>query len=129
VAGSLARFLLRESAPSRAARRAITPRSPRHAPHRNVPCITAMGELTAPLATRQARRSVGERSQEPGRNAAHCPGRAPPASTVLRVRAARGRAFGAPLTLETSADPAGQTPRARPEARPEARAANLASKK
>ena len=36
-----------------------------------------------------------------------------------------GRTFGAPLTPETSADPAGLTARARPEARPEARAANL----
>jgi len=34
-------------------------------------------------------------------------GSAPPASTVLRVRATRGRACGALLTLETSADPAG----------------------
>jgi hypothetical protein len=34
-------------------------------------------------------------------------GSAPPASTVLRIRAVRGRACGAPLTLETSADPSG----------------------
>ncbi len=36
-----------------------------------------------------------------------------------------GRAYGAPLTLETSASPAGLTARARPEARPDRRAANL----
>jgi hypothetical protein len=48
-------------------------------------------------------------------------GLAPPASTVLHIRAARGRACGAPLTLETSASPAGLTARARPKARPEAR--------
>jgi hypothetical protein len=41
------------------------------------------------------------------------------------VRAARGRACGAPLTLETSPDPAGLTARARSEARPEMSAANL----
>ena len=52
-------------------------------------------------------------------------GLAPPASTVLRIRAPRGRACGAPLTPETSASPAGLTARARPEARPEACAANL----
>jgi len=36
-----------------------------------------------------------------------------------------GRASGAPLTLETTASPAGLTAGARPEARPKTRAANL----
>ena len=40
-------------------------------------------------------------------------------STVLRHSRYAGRTFGAPLTLETSAGPAGLTARARPEARPE----------
>src|SRR5262245_41929909 len=44
---------------------------------------------------------------------------------LLRIRAARGRACGAPLTPETSADPAGLTARARPKARPEGRAAGV----
>jgi hypothetical protein len=55
-------------------------------------------------------------------------GLAPPASTVLRIRAARGRACGAPLTLETSASPAGLTAWARPKARPRTRAATSAGR-
>ena len=63
-------------------------------------------------------------SQRPGRNAAHCPGWPLQPQRCFASRCA-GRACGAPLTLETSASPAGLTARARPEARPEARAANL----
>ena len=51
-------------------------------------------------------------------------GLAPPASTVLRIPL-RGTRLGAPLTLETSASPAGLTARARPKARPGRRAADL----
>lgn len=55
-----------------------------------------------------------------GRNAAHCPGEPLQPQTVLRSRCA-GRTCGAPLTLETSASPAGPTARASPYVR----AANL----
>jgi hypothetical protein len=65
-----------------------------------------------------------KRSLRPDRNAAHCPGRPLQPQRCFASRCA-GRACGAPLTLETSADPAGLTARARPEARPETRAANL----
>jgi hypothetical protein len=67
---------------------------------------------------------AGKMSQSSGRNAAHCPGRPLQPQRCFASRCA-GRACGAPLTLETSADPAGLTARARPEARPETRAANL----
>ena len=63
-------------------------------------------------------------SQPASRNAAHCPGWPLQPQRCSASRCA-GRAFGAPLTLETSASPAGLTARARPEARPETRAANL----
>ncbi len=63
-------------------------------------------------------------SQRPGRNGAHCPGWPLQPQRCFASRCA-GRACGAPLTLETSASPAGLTARARPEARPEERAANL----
>jgi hypothetical protein len=64
------------------------------------------------------------RSQAPGRNAAHCPGRPVQPQRCFASRCA-GHAFGVPLTPETSANPAGLTARARPKARPEAHAANL----
>jgi hypothetical protein len=67
---------------------------------------------------------AGRMSQPPGRNAAHCPGWPLQPQRCSASRCA-GRAYGAPLTLETSASPAGLTARARPEARPEACAANL----
>jgi len=59
-----------------------------------------------------------------GRDAAHCPGWPLQPQRCFASRCA-GRACGAPLTLETSASPAGLTARARPEARPSKRAANL----
>jgi hypothetical protein len=65
-------------------------------------------------------------SPRAGRNAAHCPGWPLQPQRCFASRCA-GRAFGAPLTLETSASPAGLTARARPEARPKKRAANLRS--
>ena len=61
-------------------------------------------------------------SQRRGRNAAHCPGWPLQPQRCFASRCA-GRAYGAPLTLETSASPAGLTARARPKARPEAHAA------
>ena len=67
---------------------------------------------------------VVKMSQSPGRNAAHCPGRSLQPQRCFASRYA-GRAFGAPLTPETSTGPAGLTARARPEARPYWRAANL----
>src|SRR5437867_989494 len=63
-------------------------------------------------------------AQPAGRNAAHCPGWPLQPQRCFASRCA-GRACGAPLTLETSASPAGLTARARPEARPEERATNL----
>ena len=77
---------------------------------------------TRPSALRHVHPSPGERSQVHGRNAAHCPGRLLQPQRCFASRCA-GRACGAPLTLETSADPAGLTARARPEARPGTRAA------
>ena len=56
-------------------------------------------------------------SQPPGRNAAHCPAWPLQPQRCSASRCA-GRACGAPLTLETSASPAGLTARARPKARP-----------
>ena len=67
---------------------------------------------------------AGRMSLPAGRNAAHCPGWLLQPQQCFASRCA-GRACGAPLTLETSASPAGLTARARPEARPEVRAANL----
>jgi len=63
-------------------------------------------------------------SRRPSRDAAHCPGWPLQPQRCFASRCA-GRAFGAPLTLETAASPAGLTARARPKARPEMRAANL----
>jgi uncharacterized protein with GYD domain len=81
-------------------------------------------ELAGPVVSREMPVAAWKiTAPVPERRAVY--GSAPPASTVLRIRAARGRACGAPLTPETSADPAGLTARARPEARPERRAANL----
>jgi hypothetical protein len=72
--GSLARFLQRESAPSRAAaRRADAPHRAATAPRRNAPWVPALRELAGPVVARQVCLSLGERSQVPGRNAAHCP--------------------------------------------------------
>jgi hypothetical protein len=65
-----------------------------------------------PSRSRRVRRSPGERSQPPERNAAHCPGR--PLQHL-----------GVPLSAGASADPARLTARARPEARPDRRTANL----
>jgi hypothetical protein len=53
-------------------------------------------------------------SQSPERNAAHCPGWPLQPQRCSASRCA-GRACGAPLTLETSASPAGLTARARPD--------------
>ena len=50
--------------------------------------------------------------------------RVAPSSLNGASHPATGHAYGAPLTLETSADPAGLTARARPKARPDPRAAN-----
>jgi hypothetical protein len=67
VGGSLARFLSRDSAPSRAAaRRAVTPHPAAPRARRNAPCMAALGELAGPIVARQARRPPGERSQGPG---------------------------------------------------------------
>jgi hypothetical protein len=64
----------------------------------------------------------GRMAQPPGRNAAHCLGWPLQPQRCFASRFA-GRACGAPLTLETSASPAGLTARARPKARPGTRAA------
>jgi hypothetical protein len=64
----------------------------------------------APIAVRMSQRS--------GWNAAHYPGWPLQPQRCFASRCA-GRACGAPLTLETSASPAGLTARARPKARPE----------
>ena len=64
----------------------------------------------------------------PSRNAAHCPDWPLQPQRCFASRWA-GRACGAPLTLATSASPAGLTARARPKARPGTRAASLRSRR
>jgi hypothetical protein len=91
---------------------------------RNGP-VSRDASRTRPRASCHERPSPSERSQVTGRNdAAHCPGRLLRPQRCFASRCA-GRACGAPLTLETSADPAGLTARAKPKARPDMRAANL----
>jgi hypothetical protein len=86
VVGSLARFLLRDGAPSRAAaRRADAPHRPLPAPRRNAPWVPALRELAGPVVTRQILRSPGEKSQLSGPERRALSGSAPPASTVLRI--------------------------------------------
>jgi hypothetical protein len=75
---------------------------------------------------------AGQRSQGPGRNAAHCPGRPLHPQGHLKILSNRSAkpapqkaSSGTTLARGASADPEGLTARARPEARPEARAANL----
>jgi hypothetical protein len=84
------------------------PPAPRPGHEHRVECASRREEITASGPVRRA-----------------LSGPVPPASTVLRIRAARGRACSAPLTPETSTGPAGLTARARPKARPGTRAANL----
>jgi hypothetical protein len=67
---------------------------------------------------------AGKMSERQGRNAAHCPGWPLQPQRCSASRCA-GRACGAPLTLETSASPAGLTARARPKGRPGMHTANL----
>ena len=90
-------------------------------PRRNVPRCDAMRSC---VRHRRVRRSPSERSAHRGGT-----------PRIVRVGSSSlnggwhpanaGRAFGAPWTPETSADPAGLTARARPQARPDRRAANL----
>jgi hypothetical protein len=96
---------------------------PQHRPRRNAPWV----KRSASWPGRSSRAQCADRrmkASSPGRNAAHCPGWPLQPQRCFASRYA-GRACGAPLTLETSASPAGLTARARPEARPRARAANL----
>ena len=87
------------------------------------PAAAPASTTTEPSASRWIRQSPEERHRHgSGTNALS--GLAPPAYGASPSRYA-GRAFGAPLTLETSASPAGLTARARPKARPVGRAANL----
>jgi hypothetical protein len=66
--GSLARFLQRDSAPSRAAARRADARHPAAAaPRRSAPWVPALRELAGLVVARQVRLSPGERSQVPGR--------------------------------------------------------------
>jgi len=97
----------------------------RHAP---MPCHTSRAR---PSRSRRVRRSPCERSQPPGRNATHCPGRPlhpqghPKILSTRSAKTAPQKASSGPtLARGASVDPAGLTARARPEARPEARAAN-----
>ena len=88
------------------------------------PAAAPASTTTRPSASRQICRSPGECHSGRYRNAAHCPYWPLQPQRCSASRCA-GRACGAPLTLETSASPAGLTARARPEARPDRRAANL----
>ena len=84
---------LRESAPSRGRcppRRYPAP-APR-APHRNAACMAAPGEHAEPVVVRRLRRSAGRKVTGTGPERRALSGSAPLASTVLRIRAARGLA-------------------------------------
>jgi len=75
VGGSLACFLLRESAPSRAAaRRAVTPHPPRRAPRRNAPWVMRSASWQADRLAPGVP-AAGRKVSTSGRNTAHCPGR------------------------------------------------------
>jgi hypothetical protein len=76
---------------------------------------------TEPSASRWIRQSPEERHRH-GSGTPRIVRAGPSSLMVLRIPL---RAFGPPLTLETSASPAGLTARARPKARPVGRAANL----
>jgi hypothetical protein len=117
VGGSLARFLLRDSAPSRAAaRRADAP--PEHAPRRNAPWVTRSragraGRLAPGVPV------AGRKGQLTGPERRALSGSAPPASRALPSVASPRRWAQAPtLDPGATADPAGLTARARPKARP-----------
>jgi hypothetical protein len=106
---------------------ATMPRTPpQQTPRRNAPWVTRSASLAGPVGTRHVRQPPDECHKHRGRNAAHCPGWPLQPQRCFASRCA-GRACGAPLTLETSASPAGLTARARPKARPYWRAANLRS--
>ena len=106
-------------------------RLPRHRPQRSPPSRPA----AVPARAGPGRRAHAEcadrrakRSQPPGRNAAHCPGRPLQRQghpKILSNRFAESDLRDPPLSAGASADPAGLTARARPEARPDKRAANL----
>jgi hypothetical protein len=68
-------------------------------PRRNVP-DAARRELVPAAMPAPGAPIAGRKSQGPGPERRALSGSAPPASTVLRIRAARGRAYGAPLTPE-----------------------------
>jgi hypothetical protein len=128
--GSLARFLLRDSASSRAAARRADAPPPRRSTH---PAVTRRGSR-APRVGRAGRHAPG--TPIAGRKVtAHRAGtprivRVGPSSVKGTRRsfltASQKRSSGPTLERRRpNADPAGLTARARPEARPETRAANL----
>ena len=122
--GSLARFLLRDSAPSRAAADAPMPRTPpQHTSRRNAPWVMRSASWPGrwSRAMCASRRAKGQLTG-PERRALS--GSAPPASRALPPVASPGRWAQAPtLDPGATADPAGLTARARPKARPDSRAA------
>jgi hypothetical protein len=113
----------RYPAPRRTAHPAVTRRA-----------CAAPDELAGPVVIRHVRQSPCQRSQTPGRNAAHCPRRPlhpqghPKILSNRSAKTAPQKASSGPtLARGASADPAGLTARARPEARPIKRAANLST--
>jgi hypothetical protein len=77
--------------------------------------------MARPVVSRQMRRSPDERSQSPGRNAAHCPGwplQRQGHPKIVSKNASQKRSSGPTLDPGASTSPAGLTARARPEARP-----------
>ncbi len=103
-------------------------RLPRHRPP-PVPAVTPRCRATRTGPGRHARARCTSRrakSQPPGRNAAHCPGRPlhpqghPKFLSNCSAKPAPQKATSGPtLPRGASADPAGLTARARPEGRPE----------
>ena len=114
-----------------ALRRAELPRpvAPGDRP-RAVPAVSAPvprpAAKTRPSASRKSRRRR-EKSQPPGRNAAHCPGRPlhPQGHPKILSDRSAERIFRTRPCARSSGDPAGLTARAGPKARPDRRTANL----
>ena len=95
--GSFARVLRTKALRTRRLPRMAAPAPAAAGPRRNVPGA-ARRELVSAVSLAPGAPIAGRKSPETGRRALS--GSAPPASTVLRIRAPRGRAYGAPLTPE-----------------------------
>ena len=87
--GSFARVLRTHALRTLRLPRTAAPAPAAAGPRRNVPPVPRDANWSRPSASRQIRRSPGEGHSHP--NAAHCPGRPPPAYGASRPRDARTR--------------------------------------